>query len=102
MIIHIRIGKTEATLYVHQEYENYALRPNETNITQIQSAKCTFKIAARNKSGQELIAEATKSPPALYPQAASLFSCTIPLSTRNLAQEMKSSMELCFFVLLPS
>lgn len=48
----------------------------------------TFKIAARNKSGQRLMAEATKSPPALYPQPASLFSSTISLSMRNLAQEI--------------
>lgn len=61
----------------------------------------TFKMAARNKSGQLLMAAATKSPPALYPQPASLFSCTNSFSTRNLAQETKSLIELSFFCCLP-
>lgn len=48
----------------------------------------TFKTAARNKSGCLLIAEATRSPPALYPQPASLFSITNPSAIRNSAQEI--------------
>lgn len=62
----------------------------------------TFKTAARNKSGRVLIAEATRSPPALYPQAARLFSLTIPWLTKNSAHETKSLIEFCFLVRLPS
>lgn len=62
----------------------------------------TSKTTARNKSGQQLMAAATRSPPALYPQPASLCSFTISFSIRNRAQEMKSLMEFSFFVRLPS
>lgn len=66
--------------YIH--YHEKAIILNQVGQTD------TFKTAARNKCGLQLMAEATKNPPALNPQPASLSSCTISLSIKNLAHDI--------------